>query len=45
MDGSIILGGLILVSLGQLLLLRDHGSYDEGTKAREIGRGHEYLTC
>ena len=33
MDGSIILGGLILVSLGQLLLLRDHGSSDEGTKA------------
>ena len=33
MDGSIILGGLILVSLGQLLVLRDHGSYDDGTKA------------
>ena len=33
MDGSIILGGLILVSLGQLLVLRDHVSSDEGTKA------------
>ena len=30
MDGSIVLGGLILVSLGQLLVLR---AADEGTKA------------